>query len=153
MDNLQLDLYRLNAEYSDIKQKNDELKRDRCELVKKINSNEIEMVKYKEKITHLTNMAEVENVMDYVKNIEGFDLLEKGEITIIIANMDKTDYTKYNCVRWIDLEKLVKEVINIKKKYNWTLIYLTSGGRIDTMPPTNFYKFEYKDEDGLMFIY
>lgn len=153
MNSIQTDIERLNKEYSELKEKTDELKRQRNQLAKQIYDNDAIIVGFREKIKHLKYLIDVENVLDDVKNIEDFNLLERNELAIIISGMDKTDYTKYNCARWIDLENIIKEVIKMKKKYNWKLYSLTKRGQLDTIPPQNLYRCEYKDEDGLIFIY
>lgn len=153
MNSIQTNIKNLNKEYSELKEKTDELKRQRNQIAKQIYDNDSIMVGFREKIKHLTYLIEVENVLDDVKHIEDFNLLERNELAIIISGMDKSDYTKYNCARWIDLENIIKEVIKMKKKYNWKLYSLTKKGQIDTMPPQNLYKYEYKDEDELIFIY
>ena len=62
--------------------------------------------------------------------------------------MDKTDYRKYGeYPRWIDLDKIIKYVINIKKQYTtWTLLSLSRGGQLDMLPPDTFYRYVFKDD-------
>ena len=89
-----------------------------------------------------------------IKKMDGFELLSEDEFCIITTKMDKTDYRKYNnnLPRWLDLTRIISEVISIKKHYtNWTLSGLSRGGQYDTMPPQTFYKFEFKDQFGNYF--
>lgn len=89
-------------------------------------------------------------INEEIKTIEGFKLLSEDELSIITTKMDKTDYRKHgNYPRYLDLERICEEVINMKKKYpKWTLSYLSRAGQYDTLPPHTFYKYEYKDEYG-----
>ena len=106
----------------------------------------------------MKEIIETENVFESVQNIEGFDTLLQEELVVISNGMDKTDYMKMDLVRarskesiprWIDLERLVKEVIGFKKLYpGWILQRLVSGGQYDTLPPQTFYKFTYKTPQG-----
>ena len=51
--------------------------------------------------------------------------------------------------RYIDLERLVKEVIEFKKIYpGWVLDRIQKSGQYDTLPPQSFYKFTYKSPQG-----
>lgn len=88
-----------------------------------------------------------------ISSIEGFELLSEDELSVITTNMDRTDYRKHGVpIRFYDLERICKEVINIKKKYpKWTLTSLARGGQYDTLPPHTFYRYEYKDEYGCHF--
>jgi hypothetical protein len=88
-----------------------------------------------------------------ITNIEGFTLLSEDELSIITKGMNKTDYRKHGYYpRFIDLERICKEVIAVKKRYpQWSLTNLANGGQYDSLPPTIFYKYEYKDEEGIHF--
>lgn len=100
------------------------------------------------------DIEEMKNIIGTdISSIGGFELLSEDELSIISTKMDKTDYRKYgNYPRYLDLERICKEVINIKKKYpKWTLTSLARGGQYDTLPPHTFYRYEYKDEYGCHF--
>lgn len=92
-------------------------------------------------------------ISEDIKNIEGFELLRECELSIITTKMDITDYRKYGRYpRYLDLERICKEVIDMKKKYpKWTLASLSKRGQVDTLPPHTFYKYEYKDENNHLF--
>ena len=50
-------------------------------------------------------------------------------------------------IRFYDLERICRVVINIKKKYpKWILKKLARKGQYDKLPPHTFYRYEYKDE-------
>ena len=81
------------------------------------------------------------------KNIDGFYLLSEDELSIIAKNMNKTDYRKYGATRWLDLENIIKTVVEMKKRYpKFTLTNLDIGGQIDSLPPQTFYRYEFTDE-------
>ena len=91
---------------------------------------------------------------DNISSITGFATLTPDELLIITKNMDKTDYRKYGATfpRFYDLERICKEVIELKQKYiTWTLKGLKRGGQYDTMPPQTFYRYIYKDDNGFYF--
>jgi hypothetical protein len=87
-------------------------------------------------------------ISEYVKNIVNFDLLHGDEILLITNKMDRTDYRKYgDFPRWIDLEKICKEVIEIKKRHpNWILMDLEKSSQTNTLPPQSFYYYKFKDQ-------
>ena len=81
------------------------------------------------------------------KNINGVDLLSEEELSIIAKNMNKTDYRKYGATRWLDLENIIKTVVEMKNRYpKFTLTNLNIGGQIDSVPPQTFYRYEFTDE-------
>jgi len=137
----------INIELFELKKKYRKLEKDVINIDKnlKIILNEIKIHKEMEELNNIIN--------EDIKKIDGFDLLSEDEMIIITSKMDKTDYRKYGVqVRFIDLERICKEVIEIKKSYpKWTLTNLESGTQQDTMPPHIFYKYEYKDEYGRYF--
>ena len=101
-------------------------------------------IQLREAIEETRNMLSEE-----IKHIENFELLSETEFAIITSKMDKTDYTKYgDFPRWIDLRRICKEVIDIKKTYpKWTLTNLEKGNRqYSKVPPHTYYKYEYKNE-------
>lgn len=100
------------------------------------------------------DIEESKNIInENIKNIEGFTLLSEDELSIITKGMDRTDYRKHGQYpRFLDLERICKEVINMKQKYpKWKLTSLARGGQYDTLPPHTFYRYEYKDEYGYHF--
>jgi hypothetical protein len=148
---LKAELAQNDAEYTKIKKiyRETVIKMNFCESRKKELSKEIKK---------LAEIIEAENVFESVENIEGFDTLLQEELVAISNGMDKTDYSKMDLVRarskesiprWIDLERLVKEVIGFKKLYpGWILKRVERGGQYDTLPPQTFYEFTYKTPQG-----
>jgi hypothetical protein len=104
----------------------------------------------KKEIKKLEDLVENENVFETVKDVEGFETLSSSELNAISNGMDKTDYTIYGKYpRWIDLERLVKHVIQFKKLYpGWILDRVNKSGQYDTLPPQSFYKFTYNTPLG-----
>ena len=93
------------------------------------------------------DIEESKNIINEdIRNIEGFTLLSEDELSIITKGMDRTDYRKHGQYpRFLDLERICKEVINMKKRYpKWSLTDLDRGGQYDTLPPHIFYKYGYK---------
>ena len=124
-------------EYSEISKK--------IRLCENINSDLLKQIK------HLETIVESENAVETVKYIEGFDSLSQEELASISNGMDKTDYRKHNNTfpRFYDLERLIKEVIEIKKQYpGWILDKVQKSGHYDTLPPQSFYNFTFKTHLG-----
>jgi hypothetical protein len=100
-------------------------------------------------ILHRETINEAKNMIsEYIKMIADFDLLTGDEVLLITNKMDKTDYRKYgDYPRWIDLEKICKEVIHVKKRYpSWILKDLEKSRQTNTMPPESIYYYKFKDE-------
>jgi len=99
-------------------------------------------------------MNNINNIIgEKEKKLEGFNLLTENELEIIIKNMDKNDYRKFgNYPRWLDLERIIKSIIDIKNIYpNWILTNLSSDLQYETIPPQTFYNYEYKDGNNKYF--
>lgn len=88
-----------------------------------------------------------------LKEIEYFELLSEDELSVITKKMDTTNYIPYRVlIRFQDLERICREVIEIKKQYpRWILTDLARIGEYDILPPQVFYRYEYKDEYGSYF--
>ena len=101
-------------------------------------------------INNLKKIMEMENILESVQELEGLNSLSQNELTTITKGMDKTDYRKYGkCPRFLDLERLLKEVIEFKKLYpGWLLEDLVNTGQYDTLPPQTFYRYTYKTPQG-----
>lgn len=126
-----------------------------CESVKR------DMLK---RIKELEDIIEERYKFESVKCLEGYDSLLEEELVAISNGMDKTDYRKpgTNGPRWIDLERLVEEVIEFKKKNpGWILECVTKGIQYDNIEtfifgfhePKTFYKFTYKTPQGDIMSY
>ena len=74
------------------------------------------------RIKQLEDIIESGTIFQYVENIEEVNTLTKEELTAIYNGMDKTNYnqesTRRVYPRFIDLERLVKMTIDIKKKFS-----------------------------------
>lgn len=138
------------SELAEVENELKETKKIYMEYRKKFNECENKQKELSKKIKQLDAFIETENIFNSVNNIVGFDTLLSSELLVISNGMDKTDYRRYgNFPRWNDLERLVKEVIEFKKKYpGWILEHLKNGGQLDTLPPRISYKFEYKTPEG-----
>lgn len=105
--------------------------------------NILKEIKRYEAIDEAKNM-----ISEYVESIENYDLLHGDEVLLITSKMDKTDYRKYgDYPRWLDLEKICKEVIIMKKRYpNWKLMDLEKSRQTNTLPPQSSYYYKFKDQ-------
>jgi chromosome segregation ATPase len=118
-------------------------------IVMEANENTLKKQLYESRIKEISNeikKLESEDMFYCVKAIEGFD-----KLLAITNGMDKTDYRQYNkdCPCWIDLERIVKHVIELKKHYpKWILDRVIKSGQIDVLPPETFYKFTYNTPEG-----
>jgi len=111
-------------------------------------------------IKKLQEIIESGTISKYVENIEGVDTLTKEELTTIYTGIDKTNYNEdpylnsYGKVypRFIDLERVVKMTIDIKKKYpGWILDSLNSlkwSCSEESLPPRNYYSSKYITPHG-----
>lgn len=121
---------------------------------KKMNECEDRKKQITAEIKRLEHIIEYEDAFDSVCGIEGYDTLSQSEVEAITTGMDKTNYSTYSTPakeipRWIDLERLVKEVIELKKDYpDWILISVRKSFQCDTLPPINHYKFTYRIPQG-----
>jgi hypothetical protein len=152
------EIVRVREELRQVENQLKELNKIYMENRKKVTSCENRKKELSKEIKKLEDVIESENVFESVQNIEGFDTLLQEELVAISNGMNKTDYSKMDLVRarskesiprWIDLERLVKEVIAFKKLYpGWILEFLSSGGQYDTLPPQTFYRYTYKTPHG-----
>lgn len=144
-------LAEVETEYKDYRNKFNEIRKE-MSLSEEIKKDLIR------KIKKLEDIIESEDIYANVLWIEAFESLSQQEIVAISTGMDQTDYRKIDLVRarsdkeiprWIDLERLVKEVIEFKKLYpGWILERIQKTGQYDTLPPKSFYKFTYKSPQG-----
>ena len=140
----------------ELKEKNHFLTTERIKAVKVVRDIEkdVRKIDYELKfilkeILHRENINEAKNMIsEYIKSIENFDLLNGDEIVLITNKMDKTDYRKYgDYPRWIDLEKICKEVITMKKRYpSWILMDLEKSRQTTKLPHETAYYYKFKDE-------
>lgn len=131
---------------------NDKLKEHKSEKVKllqiirgidkEIASNNLSLT---EIFTEQIRRKEIEDI----KSIEKYELLSEDEMIIIHKNMNKT----YGVTdRFVDLERICKEVIDIKNIYpKWKLINLKIYQQEDLLLPYSHYNYEYKDATGNSF--
>ena len=141
----------LEDEIAQIKIEANKLRKEYKEIQKKIVLSDRQINQKNREIKELDRIIETENVFNSVHDIDGFDILDTNELIAISNGMDRTDYTKYGSTipRWIDLEKLVKEVIKFKKHYEgFVLDKIVKNGQVDTLPPENIYRFTYKTPYG-----
>jgi len=151
-DSLRAKIDTLNSDISEIQLIVNPLKSEKVQLMNKIKILETDIKNYdnliankKKEIVNATNLLLIESAYDEVKQIKNIELLSEAELIIITKNMDKTDYTKRGSYpRFIDLDRLINEVITIKTKYpGFILDNIRKRGQLDTMPPENYYDFTF----------
>jgi hypothetical protein len=118
---------------------------------------------YHNKNTYAHAKRDIENKMAKIEELMAFNemcILTKTyclsssllneELLAIGQGMDKTDYRQYgNYPRYIDLDRLVHEVIGLKQLYTgWTLECVQKGVVYDTMPPKTAYSFTFRTPHG-----
>jgi len=93
-------------------------------------------------------------IFEVIYGIDEYKILNDVEVNIIITNMDKTDYTNLgNYPRWIDLERICKDVIDMKKNYKtWILEKIHKFRQTNTSPPYTYYKYEFKNDNNMHFF-
>ena len=135
---------------SDFKIINRQFKKYQEEYEKSRLTYEIKKKKIGTKIKELETIVETENMFESVENIEGYNTLSQSELLAISRGMDKKDYRNDRVtLRFIDLERLVREAIEFKKQYpNWILEEISVSFQYDTLPPQTFYKFAYLTPEG-----
>jgi chromosome segregation ATPase len=140
---LRTELYQLNLEH-----KEDTVIYN--EIVKKMRLCESKQKAITKEIKKLEEIIETEDAYSTILLIEGTDMLLKVEQIAISNGMDKTDYRKLgNYPRWVDLERLVKNTIKLKKQYpGWVLKKITKLEGYDNMMPKNYYNFTFETPQG-----
>lgn len=90
-------------------------------------------------------------MLEVIRSITGHTMLSESEMNIIMENMDKTDYTVYgDYPRWMDLERICKEVIEMKANYKtWALEKMCVFKRSGAIPPYTYYRYEFKNASNL----
>jgi hypothetical protein len=89
---------------------------------------------------------------DNIRSKPGFNLLTIDELSSIIKGLDKTDYTKYGRKRFHDVDDVIDTIIEVKQLYpSWKLEHIRVSGSFDTMPPRNFYEYDFITPDGIRF--
>jgi hypothetical protein len=117
------------------------------EYYEKYSHNKNTIKELEKEIKRLENMENMKIMIDdNIKNIDGYNLLNENELIAITSNIDKTDYTRHNVPRWLDLEKIIKRTIQIKKYYpEWTLVSVDVAGQRDCIPPEREYSYRFVD--------
>jgi len=153
------ELFNLQKE---LKEKNTFLTTERIKAVKVVRDIEKDYKKNHDNLQNILKEIQRHEVVDQaknmisedIKNIEDFNLLHGNEVLLITTKMDRTDYRNYgDYPRWLDLEKICKEVIRIKKRYpSWILMDLEKSRQTNTLPPQSIYYYKFKDQFGSYLI-
>ena len=89
-----------------------------------------------------------------VKKIDTSNILSEDEIKKIYKGIDKDDYSDVGINTWLDIDKLVNSIINVKNKnqsMNFVLNEVKLSMSEEKYPPNNYYSLKYKNSDGLCF--
>lgn len=143
----------LNEKNYKLIEERSKLSKDICNIEKNFRDNHEEMRHVSREINRYKEIEESKNIIgDLERNIKGFELLNERELAVITTKMDRTDYRHYGeYPRWIDLERIIKEVIDIKKHYTeWKLTKLSKRSNSDKVPPETFYIYEFTDKYGIL---
>jgi hypothetical protein len=151
----------LTSLYTEFYEKNKILHEEKNKLDKESHLIKIRIKTIDNKLNLILKEIKINNDIEDLKNmigekernIEDFELLSERELTVITTKMDKTDYRYYGeYPRWLDLERIIKEVIFIKKCYpKWILTNLSRKGKTEIIPPKTFYIYEFTDDFGTLF--
>jgi chromosome segregation ATPase len=153
-------LEELNILYKELNDKNEQFNEEKRTLTKtiynvekNIRNNHDEMRHVLREINRHKEIDESKNIIgEFERNIEGFGLLSEKEVAVITTKMDRTDYRAYgDYPRWIDLERIIKEVIEVKNYYaEWKLTKISKRSKSDTVPPETLYIYEFTDVNGYL---
>ena len=112
----------------------------------------------------LENKVILDSVIKYIRNtdIDIENIISDIDIEIIYEGMDKIDYRidygygyGYGYDRWLDLNKLITRIINLKNKYRDLNLVLKKVRKLiceDRLPPTNNYSLEFEsDKEKIIF--
>ncbi len=132
-----------------------ELEEQHANLLDKIRKVDSNIYDFKKQIEDLENLIKAANCYEHFVKLDSSNLLSEQERVIIIAGMDKKDYTQYcgYIKRWFDLDSIISQVIEIKKDYpDWILYSLKLlDKQDDRYPPLNVYKYTFKTPKGQCF--
>ena len=152
VEELELILKNLNEQNDELRTQLEKNNAERKQINSNTTANRVGLEIVLKELQRRDDIINSHHVFDDVRHLDGFDLLSEHELIIISTKMDRQDYRQYKRPRWIDLEMICKSVIEMKKRYpTWQLLNLCKEGQYDTMPPGNFYKYEYKDEHDCYF--
>jgi hypothetical protein len=161
MENINLE--ELNPDFKTLKSELDTLESGRTQLLeqisdlrKNINLNSNVLRENNDRMIEIQNILVTENMFNEktMSIFPDFHLLGANELKVIIKGLDKTDYTSYGKPRIIDLERVVKCILRIKKLYpTWNLHLLQKTGQQDSLPPGNIYEYTFITPEGYHFMY
>jgi chromosome segregation ATPase len=157
MDNSQnpISINILNEQKIDLEKEIKQLLTEEKILRRKIKNKQKELTNIISNIKKLNAEINLSKILrDYnLHIIPNIHLVNNDELNIIINDIDKNDYTASGKDRIMDLRNVIDEIIKTKIKYdNCSLITFKKTFKIDTYPPKNIYRYEYRLDDGLILI-
>lgn len=154
---MELEINRLQTELKEVMREYKQDIQQRNVLVKKVYKSECRQRDINKEIKRLQTIVAEADMFTSVSQLEGYTTLAQDELIAISTGLDKTDYRTADDTttpRFIDLEKVVKEVIGFKQQYpGWILERIQQAGQYDSMPPRSFYQFTYKSPQGHFMSY
>ena len=103
------------------------------------------------KIKNVKDLILTEDIFKPFESVYGYNLLTELDKLHIYHGMDKINYQEQNenLPRYIDLEKIINFIIDIKSRYfNFILISVKIGKQIASLPPQNNYIYTFKTPEG-----
>jgi hypothetical protein len=142
----------LRSELTQVESELKELNNINMEHQKKVTFRKNRKKELSKEINKLEDIIKLEDIYGNVLWIEGFETLTQSDLVAINKGMDKNDYREFgDYPRWIDLERIVKEVIDFKKMYpDWILesvVYWISEYDDNILPKT-LYRYTYRTPQG-----
>ena len=139
----------INAKIAELTIENDKIHSEIWLLKKRQHAIRDQTYDLKKEIAQIQSTEFNTLVYEFASIIDGYNLLTSDEIIIITNNMDKVDYTKFEKPRWLDLEKIIKNIASVKTIYtDWKLISLTKTEQYNVFPPENLYAYQFIDSHG-----
>ena len=149
----------LNDKLNELEDRYEKINTYQIKLRNKMNDIENEKKEITKQIYKIKQDLELPNILDLVKKIDVNELLSNDEIIKIYNGMDKTKYNDFDnkdIKRWLDLERITKQVIKVKNKYHTFGFVLQDVKKTfseERCPPTNYYILGFKDSEGLYFSF
>jgi hypothetical protein len=103
------------------------------------------------KIKNVKDLILTEDIFRPFESTYGYNLLTELDKLHIYHGMDKINYQELdeNLPRYIDLEKIINFIIDIKSRYiNFILISVKIGKQITLLPPKTDYVYTFKTPEG-----
>jgi hypothetical protein len=156
LDELKREFETLNNERNNLHEEGKQLQKQLNELQKLKNLQATTLKTCEKRMVEIKHIIFTENIFneEIIAKFADFHLLCEDELIEIIKGIDKTDYTKYDKPKIMDLEQVINFVLEIKTMYpGWKLKSLNKVGQRDSLPPVNWYEYSFITPKGHCFDY